>query len=1070
MSHLSDCPSNPVDLRKQVGQCGIRLSQLSDAIAETPWCFSSSQKGAALTTRSVLQRFRPRRPHPRPGGFSYDVRSVEDVGRSADGGVGAFRHVHHLRASLQPPRDKPPPRNLGKRQDVGVDHDLTRLGSREFEHLTQALAIQILGSAVQAFGDGPDGGREAEFHGALTYPLPNPDGPWNGHGVLQAKFLQRPRGTTQDTSWFLNQVRSELRQWANPKSKRAHEGALPDYLLFSTNVVLSADPETGGIDSFKRIAKELVTELQLPIRDIRVWHFDQMCRYLDAYPTIRQTYSALTTPGDVLFRLRELVEGTAGDLGEFLANHSAKELATDQWVKLGQAGEPDNQRLPLAELAIDPTASYAANDGTHESVAAVGHIISHGDTVLRPSSRKGPHHIALIGGPGQGKSTVGQILCQAYRVALLKDAVDRLDDETMEVLTGFSDQIQRLGLSIPAARRWPIRINLSEYADAMAGGEVVSILRYISSEISRRTPDITPIQLRAWLRAWPWLLVLDGLDEVASPQARDAVMERVHDFLLEATSADADVLIVATSRPQGYREEFSPKRYVHMRLEPLAAEDAVSYAAQLTQLRHRGDPETADRVLQRLEEASEEELTARLMTTPLQVTIMAILLERRERVPQQRYRLFYDYYQAIYNREANKPGPTARLIDDHRNAVNHLHERAGLLLQMRSEHDGESDASLSRDELFQIIEEHLITEGFEDTDSRTLATRMVDAAMRRLILLIPRKQDSIGFDVRSLQEFMAARAIVSEDAEETSKFLIAIAASAHWRNTWLLAAGQIFHERPGLRDRLVTLLDEIQAENEVSLFIKPGSSLAVDLLRDDVAAKAPRFLRVLTKQALELLEDPLEEFECTELCDALWGVAASDAASHRLIERAIDKNVEAGGHRAANTLATLGIFWDGEVGPLAHRVRKHLEAARQKRNDLASLLGCKLLWPSYLVSGMNDGSIKLQPQSLVEVLKPYLETSALERFGEAYEEVFAGDRVGFLTLPTGQQIALQYQVGRIRNRVRLRLNEPGVAEGLVSAAEGLPLELWQVKHQIRQDLRAVREHEPAELEAVLRLK
>ncbi|MGW3284049.1 NACHT domain-containing protein [Streptomyces sp. NPDC001002] len=951
-----------------------------------------------------------------------------------------------------------------------MDHDLTRLGSREFEHLTQALAMRILGPAVQTFGDGPDGGREAEFHGEVAYPLPNAEGPWNGHGVLQAKFLQRPRSTTQDTSWFFNQVRSELRQWANPKSKRTREGALPDYLLFSTNVALSADPEIGGIDSFKRIAKELVTELQLPIRDIRVWSFDQICRYLDDSPTIRQTYSALTTPGDVLFRLRELLEGTAGDLGELLANHSSKELATDQWVKLGQAGEPDNQRLPLAELAIDPTASYAAHDGTHASVATVSHIISHGDTVLRPSSRKGPQHVALIGGPGQGKSTVGQILCQAYRVALLKDAIHRMDDETVEVLTAFTDQMQRIGLTIPAARRWPIRINLSEYADAIAGGEVVSILRYLSSEISRRTPDITPSQLREWLKAWPWLLVLDGLDEVASTHARDAVMDRVHDFFSEAASVDADLLVLATSRPQGYREEFSPKRYVHMRLEPLAAEDAVSYASQLARLRHNGDPETADRVLRRLEEAAEEDLTARLMTTPLQVTIMAILLERRERVPQQRYRLFYDYYQAIYNREASKPGPTARLIDDHRNAVNYLHERAGLLLQMRSERDGESDAALSRIELSKIIEDYLRVEGFEDIDGRTLATRMVDAAMRRLILLVPRKQNSVGFDVRSLQEFMAARAIISEDSEEIGKSLSVIAASAHWRNTWLLAAGQIFHERPGLRDRLVILLDEIQAESEVSLFIKPGSSLAVDLLQDDVAAKAPRFLRALTKQALELLEDPLEEFECIEFCEALRDVAASDIASHRLIERTIDKNVEAGGYRATNTLATLGVFWGDEVGPLPHRVRKHLEMARQNQSNLASLLGCKLLWPSYLVSGINDGSIKLRIRSLLEVLKPYLDNSALEGFCEACEEIFADDRIGFLTLPSGQQVALQHQPGRMRKDISLHLAKPGVAEELISVAENLPLELWQVKHLIRQHFRAMRERETANLEAVTGLR
>ncbi|MEU2598755.1 hypothetical protein ABZ669_16265 [Streptomyces hirsutus] len=950
-----------------------------------------------------------------------------------------------------------------------MDYDLTRLGSREFEHLTQALAIQILGPAVQTFGDGPDGGREAEFHGELTYPLPDPEGPWNGHGILQAKFLQRPRGTTQDTAWFLNVVRAELRQWANPKSKRAREGALPEYLLFCTNVVLSPDPETGGIDTFKRITKELIKELKLPVRDVRVWHFDQICRYLDIHAAIRQTYSGLTTAGDVLFRLREIFEGTAGGLGELLANHSSKELASDQWVRLGQAGEADNQRLPLAELAIDPTASYTTPDGTHEFTAVVQHIISHGDTVLSARGNiEGPRHIALIGGPGQGKSTVGQILCQAYRAALLNDAIDRLDDDTKEVVTTFIDEMQRIGLSVPAARRWPVRINLSEYADAVAGGEIVSVLRYLSERISRRTPDITAGQLRSWLRTWPWFLVLDGLDEVASTPARDTVMERVNDFLLEAASVDADLLVVATSRPQGYREEFSPQRYIHMRLEPMAAEDAVSYAAQLAQLRHRGDPETAERVLQRLEEASEEDLTARLMTTPLQVTIMAILLERRERVPQQRYRLFYDYYQAIYNREASKSGPTARLIDDHRNAISYLHERAGLHLQIKSEKCGESDASLSRAELFSIIESHLRSEGFDDSASSALATRMVDAAMRRLILLVPRKQDNVGFDVRSLQEFMAARAIVSEDSEEVSELLTATATSAHWRNTWLLAAGQIFHERPSLRDRLVVLLDEIQATSEISLFTKPGSSLAVGLLSDDVAAQAPRFLRAFTKIALELLEEPLDEIESIDLCEALWDVADTDMVSRRLIERTIDRNVEAGGYRATNTLATLGGNWEDKTGPLAYHVRRAVEQA-QKNHELAYLLGCKLLWPRHLVEAVNTGAFKFNQRPLVEVLNPYLRPSALDQFGEVYEAIFRGDYLGFMPVPTGQQVTLHYQHTTLGRNFASILSVPQAAEELVFAADGLPVEMWQLKHQIRTILQGAQEREPVNLDSIVLL-
>jgi hypothetical protein len=66
-------------------------------------------------------------------------------------------------------------------------YDLTRMGERTFEDMCRALAVHVLGPDVQAFGDGPDGGREASFEGRLRYPDPAVDRPWNGFGVLQCE-------------------------------------------------------------------------------------------------------------------------------------------------------------------------------------------------------------------------------------------------------------------------------------------------------------------------------------------------------------------------------------------------------------------------------------------------------------------------------------------------------------------------------------------------------------------------------------------------------------------------------------------------------------------------------------------------------------------------------------------------------------------------------------------------------------------------------------------------------------------------------------------------------------------
>ncbi|MEU6384453.1 hypothetical protein ABZ847_12865 [Streptomyces bauhiniae] len=186
-----------------------------------------------------------------------------------------------------------------------MDYDLTRLGAREFEHLTQALAVRILGTGVSVFGDGRDGGREATFNGRMRFPKPDPGGPWDGYGVLQSKFRSRPLGTSPDTKWFLKEVARELAAWGNPNSSRARCGHLPDYMILATNVVLSSVASSGGIDRVEQEIKRLVAKHHLPLKGWRVWHFDQIRTFLDLHPEIRQTYDAMVTPSDVLAQLRQ---------------------------------------------------------------------------------------------------------------------------------------------------------------------------------------------------------------------------------------------------------------------------------------------------------------------------------------------------------------------------------------------------------------------------------------------------------------------------------------------------------------------------------------------------------------------------------------------------------------------------------------------------------------------------------------------------------------------------------------------------------------------------------------------
>jgi hypothetical protein len=332
-----------------------------------------------------------------------------------------------------------------------------------------------------------------------------------------------------------------------------------------------------------------------------------------------------------------------------------------------------------------------------EVPGVVAYLIDRGNTVLRPSCRPTAQpRTVIVGGPGQGKSTLGQLLCQTYRVALL---VDRPDESVgplaAEALQSLRSQLARLDIPIPSCRRWPVQVRLSQYGDAITGGADISLLRFLADQLSRHEPDlVTASGLRSWLGSYPWVLVLDGLDEVAAPTVREALLQHVNDFLTEAAAVDADLMVVATTRPQGYAQEFSPAHYEHLELLPLDQHQATVYARRLAAVRHAGDPDTEAQVIARVAQAAEEPVTARLMRSPLQVTIMSILLERRVRAPQDRHSLFDAYYQTIYEREIAKSRAIGDLLERQRRNVDWLHDQVGLLLQRRAEHAGDAEALL----------------------------------------------------------------------------------------------------------------------------------------------------------------------------------------------------------------------------------------------------------------------------------------------------------------------------------------------------------------------------------------
>ncbi len=603
-----------------------------------------------------------------------------------------------------------------------------------------------------------------------------------------------------------------------------------------------------------------------------VWHAEEICRLLDCHDAVRRSYAHFVTPGDVLSRLIDTVSDAETETAELIRAHVGRELLADQYVRLGESGaQGEHQRIRLGPVAVDLRASlgFRASPPVVDrapiyeeapdfyATRSAAYIMERGDTVLRPSNSdlEENRHILLVGGPGQGKSTLGQLICQAYRAALLEEGGDqKLTAEARGALRALREDLVAIGLQLPGGRRWPVRVALNDYANAILGGEEVSLLRYIVQKINRRSSErMTGAHLKRWLRIWPCVLVLDGLDEVASPHTREDVLLGISEFLLEARQMDADLLVIATTRPQGYKGEFHSGDYETLTLAPMDQGDALQYAERLAAARHSDDPEMRDTVLTRVKSAMEQEATARLMRSPLQVTIMSLLMERRARIPQNRFELFTAYYDTIYAREVDKPTSTGQLLADHRFHIDWLHQHVGLLLQSRAAQDAELDAVVADSELRERTQQRLLTETEDAGHAETLARQLIDAATERLVLLVAPDAGYVGFEVRSLQEYMAARALISGPEADIVPRLETLVANPSWRNTWLLAAAGIFPHKPHLRGDLLNALRALDSRDEVSMTLTPGAQMALELLDEGITRQQPRFHNLLVDHATTLI-------------------------------------------------------------------------------------------------------------------------------------------------------------------------------------------------------------------------
>lgn len=716
------------------------------------------------------------------------------------------------------------------------NYNLDRLGTNEFEHLVQALSTKIFKNQNIVFGSGRDGAREATFTGKSSFA--------EGYHVIQAKF--KDDFESQDWKWAKQQFQKEMNKFKN----ETRDLPTPDVYLFFTNIQFTAVSKVGGRDEIEEFKKEYIDF----IPNIMIYGYDEICKLLDNNRDVATSYASFILSGDIIQELYNHMNITNSRDNDILYRFLNKEFDENLYSKLEQAGKVTDDRINLERVFVDLNIS---GDEIETGDKFINFCLDIGNSSLR----KEPYKMVFIGGPGQGKSTITQFLTQVYRVKFLETFQNKTLSDNIQ---SFKKQISKC--SEPKCYRFPVNIILSDYSEWLSRekekDKSYSVLSYIQYRIQKRADDEFSEfnNFRSLLSSMSFLFIFDGLDEVPTTSNRQEVIVEIDNFInYELKSSNCDAMVIATTRPQGYSDEFSrEKKFKHFELDDLDRETCLEYLDNLVKNTVHSNDEIVKQ-LKILRETLDNEVTANLMKTPLQATIMAILVKSGGKPSKDKFSLFDDYYKTMLKREKQKN--VLKIIGEHEDYINEIHYKLGNTLQLTSQEMEHTSSYLDMHSFKSLVEEYFDEQELDASDKKSYTEEIMEAITDRLVFITENQDNKIGFAIRSTQEYFSAMMNVHNIHDETViKNLKVISESIYWRNVFIFMLGYIAKNKNYLLDTLDSHIYELNGssinskELSLSKISKYGSLLSLEILAESILSHRPKQENKLIKH-LKLLTD-----------------------------------------------------------------------------------------------------------------------------------------------------------------------------------------------------------------------